>query len=218
MHFPTRRRSYAAESEIRASRVRQSDMWIYKSPPPRIATKDRRSLTCTHTRTHTRAHNADSANRDRTRQCVLRGFESLLRLDNASRIGNAKSACSLGYIYAHMYGSRYMFTRICTYARRTYTGWSARRHRLVSNYIIQQLWRDRSTGFSSLDNKCVIGATPPEVLPAIYIRNPPSCFLQTEAIRIPRMWREYGRNESRAGKAENQIGHPVPLIYVGSVI
>lgn len=51
--------------------------------------------------------------------CSLqRGFESLLRFDNASRIGNAKSACSQGCVYAHMYSSHYMFTRICT--RHTY--------------------------------------------------------------------------------------------------
>lgn len=50
----------------------------------------------------------------------------------------------------------------------------------------------RSTGFSFLDNKCYWRGG--EILPAVYIRNPLLRFRQTEAIRIPHVRQECGRN------------------------
>jgi len=82
--------------------------------------RDQRSLTCTYT---TMRIPRIAIVYGSVFSVALNHFYDSSFYYNASRIGNAKSACFLGCVYAHTYGSCYMFTHICI--RRTYTGWSA---------------------------------------------------------------------------------------------
>lgn len=128
MHFPFNEgeRSYAAESEIRASRVRQSDMWICKSPPPRIATKDRRSLTRTYVRAHTHTYTQCGFRESRSYTAVCSPW---LWITSTTRQCEQNWKCQIRllprlYICAYVRLPLYVYTHMYIRAG-TYTGWSA---------------------------------------------------------------------------------------------